>query len=362
MLNRLRKLKETDLLTRAAEAIRRLLRDIPFLGDPENLQFSAHEGPDLQLRTYSGWTIIFEVKQSAQPRFAHAALLQLKSYVQSMQGRVYPVLVAPYVSLDVRDSCKEADVGFFELSGNCRLAFEQVFIERTGIKAGAAERRELQSLFGTKSSRILRILLREPQRPWKVVELAESAHVSVGQVSNVRAALLAHEWAEVASTSSGFRMTKPGAVLDAWRNVYRRLQLQRTNYYSLFHGEAFTNAARRALSNDVREGAVLRSFSAAQWQAPFARSSTHRFYATAEGEERLRRELQLDPIGKGENVVIERPKDEGIFRDSVEAAPGLWCTNPIQTYLDLTVSGDRGREAAEHLRLYKIEPLWSGAQ
>lgn len=363
MLNVPPELKGADLHARAAQAIRNLLERIRFLGPPENLAIEGHGGPDLRFRVPSAqgpWTLVCEVKQSAQPRYVHGALYQLKEYARSAPGPTYPVLVAPYISPNVRKMCQEADVGFLDFWGNCYLAFDHVFVERTGNKADVAERRELRSLFGTKSTRILRLLLREPQRQWKVVELAERARVSVGQVSNVRAALLSHEWAEVGPTSSGIRITKPDAVLDAWRDVYRKLRPQRLNYYTLLHGDALVAAARRAFGRDRGESAIFCSFSAAQWLAPFARVPTHRFLATEEGEAELRRALELEPIGKGENVVIERPKDDGVFDDRVEAAPGLWCTSPIQTYLDLSVAGERGREAAEHLRMHKIQPQWQG--
>jgi len=53
-----------------------------------------------------------------------------------------------------------------------------------------------------------------------------------------------------------------------------------------------------------------------------------------------------------------RPKDKGVFLDRVEAAEGIWCTSPIQTYLDLAVSGERAIEAAEHLFNERIAPGW----
>lgn len=366
MLNVPSELKGADIETRAAQTIRNLLEDIRFLGPPESLiiEERAH-GADLRFRvpsSHDNWTLVGEVKQSAQPRQFHAVVYQLKEYARSVPGLTYPVLVAPYISPKVRKMCQEADVGFLDLWGNCYLAFDHVFVERTGKKVDVAERRELRSLFGTKSSRILRLLLREPQRQWKVAELAKRADVSVGQVSNVRSALLSHEWAEVGPTSSGLRITKPGDVLDAWRAVYRKLRPQRSNYYTLLHGDAFTAAARRAFDRDRGASAIFSSFSAAQWQAPFARVPTQRFLATEEGEATLRNTLELQPIGKGENVVIERPKDDGVFDDRVETAPGIWCTSPVQTYLDLSVAGERGREAAEHLRTHKIERDWRGVR
>lgn len=57
-------------------------------------------------------------------------------------------------------------------------------------------------------------------------------------------------------------------------------------------------------------------------------------------------------------LIVERPADEGILADRDEAAPGIWCTGLAQTYLDLCASGERGVEAAEHLRLTRIAPLW----
>ena len=43
------------------------------------------------------------------------------------------------------------------------------------------------------------------------------------------------------------------------------------------------------------------------------------------------------------------PKDESLFHDANEPAPGVFCTSPVVTYLDLWTGSDRDREAAEHL-------------
>ena len=46
--------------------------------------------------------------------------------------------------------------------------------------------------------------------------------------------------------------------------------------------------------------------------------------------------------------------DLGVFRDAVEPAPGIICSNPIQTYLDLAAAGERGRQAADYLRQERL--------
>ena len=78
------------------------------------------------------------------------------------------------------------------------------------------------------------------------------------------------------------------------------------------------------------------------------------FYADEEGLRRLQETLRLTPASKGENVLITVPKDDGLLNDTVEPAPGAICTSPVQTYLDLSIAGERGAEAAEHLRLEKL--------
>jgi hypothetical protein len=99
---------------------------------------------------------------------------------------------------------------------------------------------------------------------------------------------------------------------------------------------------------------VFASFSAAHWLAPYGRTSTHYFYSDEGGLQRLRAALKLSSAAKGENVTITLPKDDGLFRDSIEPAPGSYCTSPVQTYLDLAIAGERGREAADHLRQTKL--------
>ena len=100
---------------------------------------------------------------------------------------------------------------------------------------------------------------------------------------------------------------------------------------------------------------MFASFSAAQWLAPYARAATHFLYADKAGLDVLQHELKLSSAAKGENVVITQLNDPGLFRDRVEPAPGIICTSLVQTYLDLAAAGERGREAADHLRQEKLK-------
>lgn len=349
-----------ELGRQAAQALRQLLEQVPAvtLLDVEQQALNAHHDVDVvaHIEVFGRpHTLACEVKSTGQPRHVRMALLQLRSYVAHHQQAPIPVFIAPYLSPDAQALCREQDVGFLDLEGNARLVFDSVFIERQVASKPVAERRELRSMFKPKSAQVLRVLLRNPSRAWRVTELAQTADVSLGHVSNVRAGLLDREWAKV--SEDGLFLSEPHALLDAWRDAYEPPAAKRMAFYTTLHGSAFEEAARRVLRADGETGlAVFSSFSAAQWLAPYGRTGTQYFYADEEGLELLQTALKLSSTSKGENVVVSVLKDSGLFRDAVEAAPGAICTSLVQTYLDLAAAGERGREAADHLRRERL--LW----
>lgn len=338
----------------AVEALSSLLSEVPAVEIRDVVREPAgpDRGADIVLTMdVSGrrHSIICEVKSSGQPRHIRMGLLQLRNFLAHYHEDALPVVAAPYLSEEARALCRDEKVGYFDLQGNARLVFDGVFIERLVPTRPAAARRELRSLFKPKSARVLRVLLRDPNRAWRVVELAEAAHVSVGHVSNVRSALIDREWAKL--SEGGLVLAKPDDLLDAWRDAYEPLVAQRGGFYTTLHGRSFDEAARRVISSKpAKEKIALASFSAAQWLAPYARTGTHYFYADEDAVDRLVRELALGPVQKGENVVVMVPQDDGLFLDTIEPVPGAICTSPVQTYLDLALAGERGREAADHLR------------
>ena len=181
-----------------------------------------------------------------------------------------------------------------------------MYIEKRGSENPFREKREKRSLFASRAARVLRVLLTPPLRAWKVLELQEASGVSLGQMSNVRKELFDREWAKAGKG----------------------------------------------------EHAVLSSYSAARWFAPFARQVTQFFYADKSGAEVLKQHLHLQSVARGENVVILEPREDDVFSGRLEAAPGIWCSGLVQTWLDLSVAGERGREAADHLMREKLLPSW----
>lgn len=294
--------------------------------------------------------LVCEVKGSGQPRHARTALILLRNYVALHDVSATPILIAPYLSPQVQQLCREADVAYLDLVGNARIVFDGVFIERQVDNKPQTARRELRSLFKPKSTQVLRVLLREPMKSWRIADLAKVAKVSLGHTSNVKVGLIDREWAS--TNPKGFYLSEPNALLDAWRDEYKPLGKWQ-GYYTISHGKALEASVRIAMSNP-NVGVAFASFSAANWIAPFARTGGHYFYADNTGLELLRSSLQLSSSAKGENVSVMLLNDTELLRDMVETAQGVICTSAIQTYLDLTNAGERGREAAEYLRQEKL--------
>ena len=294
-------------------------------------------------------SLVCELIANGQPRYVRNALFQLRDYVANNEINLVPILIAPYLSADSQTLCREHRVGFIDLQGNAFITFDGIYIERLVAGAPPAERRKLKSLFAPKAAQILLVMLRDPKRAWRVAELAEASDVSLGHASNVRAALLDREWA--VTDSDGMSLANPSALLDAWRDDYEAPAGKKLRYYTPLHGPAFEEAARKALRLGADSAhAALASYSAADWLAPYARTGTSFFYADDIGRETLKDELQLSSASKGENVVIALPKKKWLLSDTVEPVPGIICTSPVRTYLDLAAAGERGLEAAEHLR------------
>ncbi|MGU7782472.1 hypothetical protein [Burkholderia sp. PU8-34] len=297
------------------------------------------------------YRLLCKLLPNGQPRYVKHALLQIREHAARGTPDIVPILIAPYFSPGTRALCQQHHVGYLDIEGNAQITFGGVFIERQVTERPATERRELKSLFKPKSAQVLRTMLRDPNRSWKVTELANATGVSVGQVSNVRAGLLDREWA--ATTRDGIYLPQPDALIDAWRDSYEAPAGEYHALYTVLHGAALESAAREILGSGGSEkpaAAAFASFSAANWIAPYGRSPTQYFYATKSGFDRLAAALKLKPVTSGENVVITLVKDEGVLADTVEPAAGAICTSPVQTYLDLTLAGGRGEEAARHLR------------
>lgn len=290
--------------------------------------------------------LIVEVKSNGQPRMVRSAAEQLHRYMRNHAAHAVPVVMAPYLSKQARDVCREEGVGYLDFMGNALIASGTIYIEREVPGQPEPERRALRSLYKPKSARVLRRLLREPGRSWRTAELADAARVSSGLVSNVGSALRERSWAE--QTNEGLVLIDPDALLDSWADNYEPPRGEEHRRYTSLHGKAL--ADRLGGLAGLKGRVALASFSAAQQLAPFVRHPNTYFYADEAGLAALDDLLGASDAPKGANVTIVVPEEDGILDDAIPVGEGTVVTSPVQTYLDLMQMGDRGTEGAVELR------------
>lgn len=342
--------------TGAAEALKALLHHIPDFKIESDTQFDL-KGPD------RGYDIVFEathnerayqfiteVKYNGQPRHIREAIWRLREYKDHSNRDFVSVIIASYLSPQSRDMCKEADIGYLDMMGNARLAFDAVYIEKSVEQTPKTEARALRSLFTPKAARILSVMMQEPGREWRVTDLAKAADVSLGHVSNVRKRLLLREWAE--EREQGVSLSNPSDLLNVWRENHPRRVSKTITGYTHLHGYQLTERLEQVLSpgHDDTPLAICAGVTAAQWIAPFERSSVQSFYANESGLAGLVHGLDMSHVSKGTNVIIRVVEKDKILPGIFTANESIYCTSPLQTYLDLWKYNERSREAAEHLR------------
>ncbi len=292
-----------------------------------------------------------EFKSNGQPKIVREAAQQIKRHTADARRVIVPVVMAPYLSEQAREVCKEEQVCYMDLFGNALIQFETIYIERQVAARPEPERRDLRSLFKPKAARILRVLLRNPSERWRVIDLAQVAQVSSGLVSKVSSGLRDRDWAE--QTSEGLTLIDPNGLLDAWSSDYLLPPGEQMRFYSHIHSSAIEE--RWSALRKQRGKVALASFSAAQWLAPYVRNSAIFLYVDPDGLESVQSAFKLSSGEKGANFIVRVLEEDGALDDAIPVNNGIIVTSPVQTYLDLMHAGDRGREGAEHLRKSLLE-------
>lgn len=324
------------------------LPDLRIISIEREVRDFSRWGVDIKVKTqFAGkpLNLVIEVKASGQPQMVRDAAQQLQRYLQNVHEKYVPVVMAPYLSPQARKVCREENVGYLDYFGNALIASDGLYIERSVPGRPEPERRSLRSIYKPKAARILRCLLRDPGRHWRISDLAEAASVSAGLASNVGARIREFGWAEL--TDDGLVLASPDDLLDSWAENYEPPKGEEYHCYTPYHGRQFADRLRSTAGHGQ---VVLASFSAAEWLAPFVRHPKNYIYADEPGFVSLTNAISLKPVSKGGNIVVVIPEEDGVLDDAIQVSEGLRATSTVQTYLDLSNSGDRGKEGAQFLR------------
>src|SRR5438067_13539822 len=208
-------LKTGEIRRQAAQRLRELfpkakgweeLADLQAAGKPVDVAAKFRLGDAERL-------VVVEVSSLGQPRQIRAAVTRLAELRRELP-LAYPVAAAVYIGPQSARILKDNNLGYVDLSGNCYLAFDHVLIEKEGKRNVRPSVRPLRSLFAPRATRVIRVLLVEPARAWRLEELAHAAAVSLGHAHNVVKRLEQLAWVE-REESQKIRLGKPADLLES---------------------------------------------------------------------------------------------------------------------------------------------------
>jgi hypothetical protein len=291
-------------------------------------------------------TLICETRSRGEPRYLREAITRLRELRPHLPG-AYPIVVAPYVTPQSAALVRRNGCGYLDLAGNCYLAFDNVLIQKEGRPNAGLIRRPLKTLFAPRATRVVRALLVERERAWRLDELGRAVGVSLGHAHNVIKRLEELDWIE-RGRDGLYRLGRPGELLDAWRDAYS----YRTNGLSAFVPPAGDKRrVMEALARHTTElgmGYAFTLHAGASLIGPHTRVSTVHCYVTGDVEA-LARVLGLQPVDGEGSVYLMTPYDPGVFYAPVVKG-GFRVVSLPQLYVDLHSHERRGREQAEKLR------------
>ena len=296
--------------------------------------------------------ILAEVKENGQPRPVREAIAKLHKYQQT-DANAYGLVIAPCLTpMSVR-ICRQEGVGFLDLSGNCHLNFDFIFISKTGRIAPRPKKKNFRSWYSPRVERVLRVLFLHPQRWWSSWDLAMEALVRPGQALNVKQQLSKRRWLE--ESKEGFRLSRPDLLLDDWSENY----VPGRNVERVFSSSRSVVENETLLASVCQEQVIpyaLSGFSAAMRFDPLLQYDRVCAYVMSDLSKIVSALDLTETKGKG-NVSLWIPYDEGVLHGA-EQFEHVKVTPPIQTFLDLISREGRGEKAANSIWENFIKPKW----
>ncbi|OHB76217.1 MAG: hypothetical protein A2Z34_01935 [Planctomycetes bacterium RBG_16_59_8] len=260
-----------------------------------------------------------------------------------------PVLAAPLIGDKSSKSIMGLNVSYFDLAGRYSLTFgtfsiagHPVVIEK---KISMVVRRTQQSLFATKATRVVRGLLEDPKKTWKVTYLAKEVEVSNGYAHKVVSRM--EDLGYVSREGNEYRLAQGKELLHDWAKSHRFGSRDQIRRFVVLGDPATVEARFCEVANRENVMYSLTLFSGAGRRAPFVRYAIAHAYVGGDIDAVVRG-LDAKEVGDGGNLVLIAPRDQGVFfrRTLVKDA---WIVSDIQIYVDLYNFEARGREQAQFL-------------
>ena len=311
--------------------------------------------------TENGFSVLFQLVDGVQIKMKVIVLKrsfpkqvgQAIKELQELPKEIYGVVVAPYISDTSAQLCIENQVGFFDVVGNCYISVYSIYMHEKGNPNTNIEKPQIKALFSataTTTSSILRELLRDVGKNWKLAHLANAVGCSIGQVSKVKQYLCDQCWAEMGA--EGLRITNAKALLDAWSSEYKIDSSRIINCYSLDPISVFEDKLRQI---KVKNGidSYLTAFAGGVRYAPVVRYNKIHVIVRPEDVKEIMLITNCKKVETGANIVIVVASDEMLI--DTREVNGYAVASPVQVYLDSMQLKGRGEELAEAVFTKEIE-------
>jgi hypothetical protein len=342
-------LKSAEIRRQVAQRLRELLPKAKGWEESAEVKIKG-QAADLQVKFRLGeqeHTLVVEVSSLGQPRQIRAAVTRLVEVRRELPD-AHPVAAAVYIGPQSARILRSHNLGYVDLSGNCYLAFDNVLIEKEGKRNVRPSTRPLRALFAPRATRVVRVLLVEPGRAWRLEELARAAEVSLGHSHNVVKRLEELAWVE-RDDNQRIRLSKAADLLESWCETYTYRANEIASY------AAPERASRKFMGDVARIAAAQGRRYAFTLNAGLSLVAPHLrvpvVHCYLEGDPApVAQALGLRPSAEADTTLhFLTPYDPGVFYRALEKG-GLKIVCLPQLYADLLHYERRGRDQAEHLR------------
>ncbi len=262
------------------------------------------------------------------------------------QQNVYEVIIAPYISDVSAELCEKSDIGYMDEAGNCLIKTHTIYISEKGNSNKMISKQKMKTVFDPSfvvSSKILRYLMKDVKRVWKLKYLANEVECSIGQVSKVKDYLCEQLWAEM--TPNGLAIIDVEAIMTAWSKEYI---ISKNNIRSLYTLEPIAIFEKKVQKLIVEKGisCYLTGFSGGVRYTPVVRYNKVQIIIRPEDYREFVIQSECKEVETGANVSVIIANDDDLFID-FRSIEGCLVASPVQIYLDCMQNKGRGEEMAE---------------
>ncbi len=293
---------------------------------------------------------LFEYKMRSTPKSLETAMAQVQRYAKEFN--LSPMVIVPYLPEKSLRLLESEGISGIDLSGNGIILAPNFSIQRSGQPNRFKEVTIIRNVFWGNSSLLARCFLLQSVysslnqlREFALERFREARDnresiLTKGTVSKVTQAL--EEENIITRMKEGIRLTDSKTLLERLKTNYRKpsgaLRVEGKMPFS-------NEEAWERLSIGPFRAVVTGDGSAAHYRIL---SGQDKLTLYVDDLERARQCLEVTPGPLFPNVELLEEKNDLFYFDARQRGNTLWAS-PIQTWIELSLSGPREREAAEQL-------------